>query len=358
MIGGEFPIAVTDVLNAVGCHAKLPDIYTFSSGRAALYQILKYLRENNSISKVLLPDYLCSSILVPIKKLGLDYAFYPIDEQLVLNPKEFSELYTQGAAVLLINYFGLMDLKDQINTIRSIDDHAIIIEDDVQAYYEFLKPLNGVDFKFTSLRKTFAVPDGGLVKSKYHLPEVSTPNSFGQYKAAAGLLKSMRDGNFNDKIYLDLFQKGESIIDDELELGMSSLADKLYYFANEAHVKVRRLNNAHFLIDQLEMVGIKPFLPLIDGHVPLFIPICIENREKVRNALFQQEIFCPVHWPQVDINLQRGKELADKEISLIIDQRYGYNDMADIVSVIKANILIWEKRKLLFLVLPVMWVLI
>ena len=30
MIGGEFPIAVTDVLNAEGRHSATPDVYTFS----------------------------------------------------------------------------------------------------------------------------------------------------------------------------------------------------------------------------------------------------------------------------------------------------------------------------------------
>lgn len=336
MIGGEFPISVTDVLNAVGRRAQLPDVYSYSSGRAALYQILKYLREYKSISKVLLPDYLCSSILVSVKKLDLDFAFYPIDEQLDLYPKEFSELYTNGVAVLLINYFGLKDLQEQINTIRSIDEYAIIIEDDVQAYYEFLKPLNGVDFKFTSLRKTFAVPDGGLVKTKFHLPVVSVPNSFGQYKAAGGLLKSMREGNFNDKIYLDLFQKGESLIDDELELGMSPLADKLYYFANEDHVKVRRLNNAQYLIEQLDKTSIKPILSLIDNHVPLFIPIYLRNRDVVRRLMFSHDVFCPVHWPQLEgMNLKRGNEMALHELSLIVDQRYGKKEMDEMLSLLK-----------------------
>ena len=335
MIGGEFPIAVTDVLNAVGRRVQLSDVYTYSSGRAALYQILKYLRENNSISKVLLPDYLCSSILVPINKLGLDFAFYPIDEQLVLYPKQFFELYTKGVAVLLINYFGLMDLQEQINIIRSIDEQAIIIEDDVQAYYEFLKPLHGVDFKFTSLRKTFAVPDGGLVKTKFKLPEVFSPNSFGQYKAAGGLLKSMREGNFNDKIYLDLFQKGESLIDEDLEYGMSPLADKLYYFANQDHVKVRRLNNAHYIVNNLNMIGIKPVLPIIEDHVPLFIPIVLNNRDDVRKQMFQLEIFCPIHWPLDSNELKRGEIMAKTELSLIIDQRYGQNDMDKIIKLLQ-----------------------
>ena len=338
MIGGDFPIAVTDVLNAEGRQSVTPDVYTYSSGRAALYQILNYLKQEKGITRILLPDYLCSSVVVPVRALGLEFAFYQIGENLELQQDNLSKLYRDNTVILLINYFGLKNLENQIKKIRSIDESAIIIEDDVQAYYEFLKPLGDVEFKFTSLRKTFAIPDGGLVKTKHHMPVVDKPNTFGQYKAAAALLKSMREGNFNDKIYLEMFEKGESLIDEEIECGMSRIAEKLYYFINDEHVKVRRLNNAHYLLEELGKIGVKPLLPLKDGHVPLFIPITLERRNEVRKAMFQKEIFCPIHWPLEGLDLQQGKEMAEKELSLIIDQRYGRKEMDEIIAVLKDNL--------------------
>lgn len=338
MIGGEFPIAVTDVLNAEGRHSVTPDVYTYSSGRAALYQILKYLKQEKGIVRVLLPDYLCNSVLVPVKALVLEFAFYHIDESLELEPDYLSKLYENNSVVLLINYYGLKNLDKQIKAIRTIDESIIIIEDDVQAYFEFLKPLGDVDFKFTSLRKTFAIPDGGLVKTKHSMPVVDKPNTFGQYKAAAALLKSMREGNFNDEIYLEMFEKGESLIDEEIECGMSQITEKLYDFINDEHVKVRRLNNAHYLLEELKKIGVKPILPLNDDHVPLFVPITLERRNEVRKAMFQKEIFCPVHWPLEGLDLQRGRVMAEKELSLIIDQRYGCKDMDKIIAVLNENL--------------------
>ena len=335
MIGGEFQIAVTDILNAQNRHFDAPDVYAYSSGRAALYQILKFLKQEKGITYVLLPDYLCCSVLVPIKDLSMEYSFYPIDEKLELIESEFSKLYTKDTAVLLINYFGLQNLSSQINLIRLINDKAIIIEDDVQAYYEFKKPLGSVDFKFTSIRKTFAVPDGGLVKTKHHLPTTTTPNTYGQYKAAAALLKSMRDGNFNDQIYLELFEKGEQLIDDEQECGMSQIAEKLYSFVNEEHVKVRRLNNARYLVSELKKIDIEPLLPLKEDNVPLFVSIILKNRDEVRKAFFQKEIYCPVHWPLDGLVIKRGEQMAREELSLIIDQRYGRKQMDQSISVLK-----------------------
>lgn len=335
MIGGEYPIAVTDILNAGSRRKDGPDVYKYASGRAALYQILKYLKDEKGVSRILLPDYLCSSVQVPVKKLELEYEFYPIDDALELEKDVFSKLYEPNTTVLLINYFGLKDLTKQVSFIRSLDKDAIIIEDDVQAFYEFKKPLGEVDFKFTSLRKTFAVPDGGLVKTNYHLPKVELPNTFGQYKAAASLLKSMREGNFNDQIYLEMFEKGESVIDSELECGMSQIAEKLYGSLDEERVKVRRLNNAHHMVEQLEKIGIKPLLPLKDGQVPLFIPIILKNRDEVRKRMFQQEVFCPVHWPLEGLELKRGKVMAETELSLIIDQRYGQKEMELIIELLR-----------------------
>ena len=335
MIGGEFQIAVTDILNAENRHLEAPDVYAYSSGRAALYQILKCLKQERNVSSVLLPDYLCSSILVPVQKLELDLFFYPINEQLELEKASFAKLYKKGAAILIINYFGLQDLSAQIKLIRGVDEDAIIIEDDVQAYYEFKKPLGDVDFKFTSLRKTFAVPDGGLVKTNYKLPKVECPNMFGQYKAAAALLKSMREGNFNDIIYLEMFEKGESHIDAELECSMSLIAEKLYSYVDEERVKVRRLNNATYLLEQLMPLGIKPVLPLTDNHVPLFIPILLKNRDVVRKAMFRHKIFCPVHWPLDGMDVMRGGQFSKEELSIIIDQRYGRKEMDEIIAIIK-----------------------
>lgn len=336
MIGGEFPIAVTDILNAETRHSQAPDVYAYSSGRAALYQILKFLQQHQGVTRILLPDYLCSSILVPVKALQLEYIFYPIDELLKLNGESFSNSYQKGDAVLIINYFGLQDLTEDIAFIKSIDKNAIIIEDNVQAYYEFKKDLGDVDFKFTSLRKTFAVPDGGLVKTRHKLPKVDIPNTFGQYKAAAALLKSMREGNFNDQIYLELFEKGEDLIDSEQECGMSQIAEKLYGIVDEERVKVRRLNNARFLIEELSKIGIRPLLPLLEEHVPLFLPICLDNRDEVRHKMFQQEIYCPVHWPLEGLKVERGAEMAVHELSLIVDQRYGQNEMKRIINILQS----------------------
>lgn len=335
MIGGEFPITITDLLRAPNLLKVNDGTYHYASGRAALYQILKYLKEEKGITSILLPDYLCDTILVPIRKLEFEYTFFPLNDKLELEKDKFREVYKKDAAVLLINYFGLQDLTCQIAIIRNIDADAIIIEDDVQAYYEFKKPLGEVDFKYTSLRKTFAIPDGGLVKTDHPLPVIDKPNTFGQYKGAAALMKAMRDGNFDDSVYLDISKIGGSKIDDELDCSMSLISERLYACLDEEDVKSRRQKNAKYLAEKLSEKGIPTLLPVNEDKVPLFVPIYLENRDEVRKLMFQHEIFCPVHWPLSGMNVQKGAEMAAHEFSLIVDQRYGCKDMDEILKYLK-----------------------
>ncbi len=334
MIGGEFPITITDLLRAPSLSRVNDGTYHYASGRAALYQILKYLKEEKGITSILLPDYLCDTMLVPINKLGIEYTFFPLNIKLEMEQDKFKELYRKDVAVLLINYFGLQGMSEQIATIRNIDADAIIIEDDVQAYYEFKKPLGDVDFKYTSLRKTFAIPDGGLVKTEHPLPVIDKPNSFGQYKAAAALMKAMREGNFDDSVYLDISKIGGSKIDDELDSSMSLVSERLYACLDEEAVKVRRQNNAKYLTEKLSEKSIATLLPVSEDKVPLFLPVWLENRDEIRKQLFQHEIFCPVHWPLAEMTVQKGAEMAAHELSLVVDQRYSDDDMNTIISLI------------------------
>lgn len=335
MIGGEFPIAIIDLLKAPSGSRVNDGTYHYASGRAALYQILKYLKEEKGITSILLPDYLCDTILVPIRKLAIEYTFFPLNEKLELEKDKFKEVYKKNSVVLLINYFGLQDLSEQIAIIRNIDADVIIIEDDVQAYYEFKKPLGNIDFKYTSLRKTFAIPDGGLVKTEHPLSIIDKPNTFGQYKAASSLMKAMREGNFDDSVYLDISKIGGSKIDDELDCSMSLVSERLYACLDEEEVKARRQKNAKYLTEKMSEKGIPTLLPVSEDKVPLFVPILLENRDEVRKQMFQHEIFSPVHWPLVGMKVQKGAEMTAHELSLVVDQRYELKDMDEIIKLLQ-----------------------
>ncbi len=333
IIGGEFEIDVQKQESVKSCFDK--SVFSYSSGRSALFNILIDAKERLQVNTVLLPNYLCSSIVQTSKTAGLNVVFYELNNELEIDCAKFSQVYQSNCAVLIINYFGLKCLDSQITYVRSLNDKAVIIEDDVQAFWEFNKDLGAVDYKFTSLRKTFALPDGGLVKSKYCMKRADEPNLFYQYKLAGSVLKKLRQPNFyEDLLYLELLEKGESLIDKDISKGMSFFSKEHYCKLDFDEIQKTRKRNTSVIVDGLKSLGVETLLPIDGDKTPLCIPIYLSNRNNVRKHLFQHNVFFPIHWPFDGMNLSKGNELADKELSIVIDQRYSETDMSYILNLL------------------------
>ncbi len=332
MIGGEFEINP----NATrGILQEQENMYYYSSGRAALYQILKSIPSNKK--HIWLPDYLCATIVKSVASAGFSYSFYELNNSFETEPIALSEAgFKDGDAILLINYFGLQHLQSVTSRIRKEFPTAIIIEDDVQAFFEFNeRPNPDADYRYTSLRKTFPVTDGAPVFTKYPMPKVSGVNSFAPLKLEASYMKFNRDSLKNDNEYLALFKQGNDLIDSNLNSTISKESKAIYAGSDLSEVKRKRRANADYILAALSNMGIQTILPVPDDAIPLFVPIWLEKRDEVRKRLFEQEVFCPVHWPTEGIELKRGNEMFKHELSVICDQRYNMDDMCKIINCIK-----------------------
>lgn len=337
IIGGEFDIDIRSLRYTRGSNDLLSDVYKFSSGRSALYYILQDVQHRYSITTLYLPDYLCSSIVFAAEKSQMGIIFYSVDGNLEIDPDKFPMKDNEASAVLLINYFGLKNLQSQVNLVRSISEKAIIIEDDVQAFYEFQKSDIQADYKFTSLRKMFPCPDGGLVMTRNELPFVTEINKFHQYKLAGGILKSMNEFSlYDDSVYLQLFEKGELLIDGEIAMGMSRFSqESIAKIDLDETARIRR-RNARIIHEGLATIGVQTILSMPDESVPLCIPIWLDDRNKVRARMFSKQIFCPVHWPIDGLKVNKGMQMAEHEMSIVIDQRYSDRDMDFILTTLES----------------------
>ncbi len=149
-------------------------------------------------------------------------------------------------------------------------------------------------------------------------------------------MKSLRDFKiFNDDIYLDLLDKGEHLIDSDLFSSMSDMSKRLFSKTDFAFIQNIRKKNSDYLISGLNDLGISTILKPDKDDVALFIPILINDRNRVRRKMFENQIYCPVHWPSEDINLVTGNLMQEHELSLIVDQRYGTKDMDLILSILE-----------------------
>ena len=325
MLGGEFEIDLGIQRDAF---QPASDTYYYASGRAALYQILKSMK--NRVNKIWFPDWLCHTMVEAAQKAGFEYEFYELSDMFLATVEALdAKSFKDGCLVLLLNYFGLQDLTSTAKAIKEAYPNTIVIEDDVQAYWEFAERENPyADYRFTSLRKALPIPDGGLVYTKHTLPIVTGENTFAPLKFKAGVMKQNRgrDG-IKDEDYLSLFKQGDALIPENYESVMSEDSKRLFAGTDLHRAKAQRQSNAKYLTERLAEKGIPPLIEVTEDSVPLFVPVYLENRDEVRRRMFQHEVFCPVHWPLEGMSVKKGKEMAEHELSLIVDQRYTDKDM-------------------------------
>jgi len=336
VIGGEFELSgVPPIVSLQG------DYYSYASGRAALYQILMSIKLTSF--KVWLPDWLCESMIDAVRKTGIDYGYYSLGRNLRMDVHAFVETnkpISEHDVIVLVNYFGLVDVNRTVEELRELKVYSVIVEDEVQALFSFLGDEHLTDYRFTSLRKSIAAPDGGLVRTKNEMPSVKTPNTFAVYKLHGALMKGSANENTNDDDYLRLFEKGEDLIEQNYESVMSDETARIFAATDLELVAKKRKENANYLTVELSKLDIEPLLPIGEENVPLFVPVLTNNRDEVRRELRRNGIFCPVHWPlRKDMQqLPMGKLMAEKELSLVVDQRYNIEDMQSIVEVLKKSL--------------------
>lgn len=328
-IGGEFEIDPT-YLNQNSDSINLKGFF-FSSGRVAFHAILDFLKKNKNVNEILLPEYLCQSVLIVTHNNHLKISFYQLDKNLDLNQDLFPK-ETKNKAILLINYFGLKNMSDTISFLRKSTFDCTIILDNVQAFFDMTNKTQA-DFAFTSFRKFFPVPDGGWLTTNnkdFRSDNLIENSSFSAKKLIGGLIKHYAlKVPINDDIYLKFLKEGEGELDNYrtiTSISNDSLLILSNLYSGFGEIIRRRNVNAKFVLEQLTSLQIETLFPIsAEIKAPLAIPIKLKNRDIVRKRLIENRIYLPIHWPvpeSVKYNSNLGFQIAKIELSLIVDQRY------------------------------------
>lgn len=337
VMGGEFALQLPPKegpeLNTVD------DMVWFASGRAALFHIVRSILQERPFARFFLPDYLCVSVIDAVEIAGGRIEFYAVDEKLQCDIADLAGKCKDADVVLLINYFGGVDYREAIRRIRTLSKDLWVIVDEVQAFFDMYRgDHTGADFVFTSFRKSLPLPDGGWGVSYRTLLQPSCgDNSFVGYKIAGGLLKQEPYRRWcGDEVCLSLLEQGEVLLDKAYEADCSDFTRRSFGNLELETMATMRQRNAAFVVEALADMGLVPVLSFASESVPLFVPIRLPQRDKVRRKLFDERIFCPVHWPveKYGKRLRRGQEMAACELSLIVDSRYDLRDMERMMATI------------------------
>lgn len=308
------------------------DTKWFLSGQNALNFIIDDIKSKYDVSSIALPSWCCDSMIIPFIIKGFDISFYDVE---LKNGRLIQKIEKECDVILAMDYFGY----ESSYNLASYD--GVVIRDLTHSI--FVKKYKDATYYFGSLRKWTGIYTGGYAwsneawTSAIQVKEVD--RKYVSLRSQA--MRQKRDyieGRTKSKDYLKIYEKAEEVLD-ECNLKGVFNADKEDILAaqtlNIDEIKKRRRENAKELLKTLSDMALFP--SLADNDCPLFVPILSECRDELQKMLVSKGVYCPVHWPitKHHILTNRTREIYEKELSVVCDQRYSIEDMNKISYLIK-----------------------
>jgi hypothetical protein len=269
-----------------------------------------------------MPNYICDSMLAPLREVGVQILGYSIDATFdIAQPIELE----QGDWFYYVNYFGTCAAN--VDRILSRYPADRVVLDFCQAFFEPPRECLAVIY---SPRKFFGVPDGGLLLSQ--LP-VAAPSQVDADSVGRARYLLARLGGSAESGYA-AYQESEQSLTEMEPRGMSQLTGRILDSVDRNRTKAIRNENFALLH---EFLGARNQLAIdiarTDG--PLSYPFFIDA-PGLRARLIGERVFVPTYWPDT---LERVTEdsceaaFVRKLIPLPCDQRYGAREMKKIARI-------------------------
>jgi len=313
----------------------------YNTGRSAIRGVLKQMKGK----RALLPAYICQSVIQAFEHEHYSIDFYNINTDHSLDVDDVKRKCTPNTDVFFVmHYYGTLQNQNDLTTLRNLCSmlSITIVEDTTHSILTKVQTIG--DYCVASLRKWFALPDGGVAYSlsqKIDAVPSSIEMSFTNTRIAGMFLKGLYLNSLTDcnETYRKLFTEAEKMIDEESEIfAISDFSNEVVKVFDTGKAAQKRKENAAYLHRYLNNPLVKSvFQELNSGICPFFYPLYVGNRGKLRSYLNQNKIYCPVHWPIEDKRLiayDAVRYISEHIISIPIDQRYGVSDMEYLCSVI------------------------
>ena len=313
--------------------------YFLNGGRACLAVIGDYLLDHG-IHKILLPSYLCPSILDALERCGVEYGFYQINEDLSIDLDDLAQKAGAYKAVYFINYFGFLHPPEVRNYLKNLRKNgALVVEDNAQAGFS-AHPVG--DFVFNSLRKL--VPfDGGYLDTDLDIA-VYLQKYQGRPNLRLPLIRDYRqrlhdyliDGIGSHKKLLDLYSRADRYYERDVVVegdpGEQAQIERLDWEG----IRQKRRENYRYMLDLIAPIPeVKPIFPALQpGIMPLGLPVYLSgvSRDAVYEHLGENGIGLFIHWEELRHDARTNGNalavsMAGRMLTLAIDQRTSREQM-------------------------------
>lgn len=367
-IGGDFSFA--DIGSAVGEASfqsaldKLSQEHPVSmltSGRTAYLNAWLNLKEGGRpLRRVLLPSYLCYSMLSPFQRLRVRSEHYRVLSDLSVDIDDLSQKVRadmEGTLVVVANYFGFPEREDLLCALSEIRRQGGLVLYDAthstlcERPWPRMTPAYGPNVCIMSLRKSLPVVDGAVLvwldgTEPAFCDGKPQLDGFCSARALAMMLKSahVADGFGSREDYLLLFDQAEAALDNSFSptSAMSPVSRSILKRMDIEKISRARRRNYSRLMTELERCeevrAVFPGLP--ESAVPLGFPVVVEDRDLLWKRLKSCGVHADIHWmlpPEVcDKEYPESAWLAGRILTLPCDQRYSEEEMARMAQAVKA----------------------
>lgn len=327
------------------------NICMVSSGREAISVVLDVIEEKkqNIIKKCILPLYTCDTVIIPFQEREWDIYFYHIDKNLIVKKDQFYKLIheVKPSVLLMHPYYG----SDTIANVRDVIKKAqnewgmIFIEDMTQTLGLFGE-VSGADYYVGSLRKWFAIPDGGFAygKENMQIKLEKKNNDFVNLKRQAQRQKKRYlegDERVSKEEFLAMNRQAEEMLyKQDTIFGMSEYSRRFLGGTDVVAALETRTENGQYLDSCIR--AMKNIRPVLDDKTQgyLYYPIYVEDRDELQAVLKNEDIFAPVLWPidpMIEDELDgETRYIYDHLLALPCDQRYSIQDMERVIHCLRA----------------------
>ena len=248
-----------------------------NSGRNAL----EYIIHTRGIRTILLPYFICDSIVSKCLELAVQIEYYHMNNKFFpLVPIEHN-----SDAIFIVNYFGVNDES----CAKAISLYDKVILDNSQAFFSTLRSDFGTIY---SPRKFFGVPDGGIVYcNKVLKNNLETDISGDRIRHLITRLELSAKEGYNH--YLE----NERLIGTLALKRMSPLSLSILESVNISIVRSKRKRHFTFLHNALGHMNHHFYFDT--SPAALIYPYFSVNAEVIRKRLLAETIYVPIYWPCV-----------------------------------------------------------
>ena len=316
-------------LDGRGTEGWLPGrVEFFGSGRAALLAALHAVGVGSG-EDVLLPSYLCESVVSPVKSVGARPVFFPVGRDLRPDLEALEAAVSPHTrAVTVIHYYGFPGPVQQLRRLCQRRG-LVLIEDCAHALFSRLEDrLLGSfgDAAFFSPWKSLPLPDGGLLALKRPRNGASATmrppsaaattarlayRSLGSLESVAGWsprLALLRRSTLRRKLH---DRTSGALV--QMRAG-SGVAWRLLQAAQAGRIVGQRRQNYARLIEVARRLSwARPlFEDLPVGVCPLGLPLVVEQRDRWRDELLKSGVNVRTYWEHLpaEVNTDRFPEAA------------------------------------------------